>query len=188
MEGKPALRRRFRALRDALDPLARAEASATIGQHLERFCRSRRIRRIAAFCPLGSEVDLRPLMAARTDWLWYFPRVISTSPPRLAWGGEPLEPGLWGLQEPVLAQHFTPPVDLLLVPGLAFDEDGYRLGYGKGFYDALLDRLDERLPTLGVGFASQWTDRLPRDPQDLPVQGLVTERGVSWFGRPEDES
>lgn len=188
MDAKPALRKHFLALRDALDPRVHAEASASIARHLESLCRTRRFRRIAAFWPLGSEVDLRPLVAERTDWLWYFPRVASTAPPRLVWGGEPLEPGLWGLMEPVFSQHFMPPVDLLLVPGLAFDEDGHRIGYGRGFYDALLDRLGERLPTLGVAFACQRTALLPRDPQDLPVQGLVTERGLSWFGQQEDES
>lgn len=187
MDSKPTLRKRFRGLRDALESSVRATASAAVGRHLEAFCRSRRIRRIAAFWPLGSEVDLRPLVAARPDWLWYFPRITSTDPPRLAWGCEPLEPGLWGLMEPAFAQHFIPPADLLLVPGLAFDGEGHRLGYGRGFYDALLDRLDGRLPVLGVGFACQRVSRLPRDPQDLPVQGLVTEQGFAWFGPTGEE-
>ena len=82
---------------------------------------------------------------------------------------------------------FIPPADLLLVPGLAFDGEGHRLGYGRGFYDALLDRLDGRLPVLGVGFACQRVSRLPRDPQDLPVQGLVTEQGFAWFGPTGEE-
>ncbi len=187
MEAKSALRKHFRVLRDGLDPRTRSEASAAIGRQLESLCRSRRIRRIAAFWPLGSEVDLRPLVASRPDWLWYFPRITSTAPPRLAWGSEPLEPGLWGLMEPAFAQHFLPPADLLLVPGLAFDAEGHRLGYGKGFFDALLDRLDGQVPALGVGFACQRVSRLPRDPQDLPVQGLVTEQGLAWFGPPGDE-
>ncbi len=186
-ESKTELRRRFRALRDGMDPPARAEASAAIRARLDALCVSRRIRRIGAFWPLGSEVDLRPTFAARTGWLWYFPRVASTEPPRLAWGTEPLQPGLWGLMEPVLTQHFTPPVDLLLVPGLAFDLDGYRIGYGKGFYDALLDHLDDRILTLGVGFALQLHPRLPREPRDLPVQGLLTEKGLRWVEAREAE-
>lgn len=187
MDEKAGLRHRFRTLRGSLDPVAHGEASAAIRRRLEAFCVSRRIRRIGAFWPLGSEVDLRPLIAAHTEWLWYFPRVASTDPPRLAWGTEPLQPGLWGLMEPVLTQHFTPPVELLLVPGLAFDEEGYRLGYGKGFYDALLDHLDNRMTILGVGFDCQRVPRLPREPRDLPVQGVLTESGLSWFGLPDDE-
>lgn len=184
---KPDLRRRFKNLRDQLDPQAHAEASAAIRSRIEAFCVSKRVRRIGAFWPLGSEVDLRPLFAARPEWLWFFPRVASTAPPRLAWGCEPLQAGLWGLMEPVISQHFTPPVELLLVPGLAFDGEGYRLGYGKGFYDALLDHLDDRCAILGAAFELQRTDRLPQDPRDLPVQGLFTERRLEWFASAEED-
>lgn len=188
LDSKVELRTRFRALRAALGAAEHAEKSAGIRQRLEVFCLSRRYRRIGAFWPIGSEVDLRPLFEARQDWLWYFPRVVSTVPPRLAWGTEPLQPGLWGMMEPEFTQHFTPPVDLLLVPGLAFDEDGYRLGYGRGFYDALLEHLDDRVTLLGVGFACQQVPRLPRAPRDLPVHGLVSEAGIWWVPRSDAEA
>jgi len=67
------------------------------------------------------------------------------------------------------------------VPGLAFDDGGFRLGYGKGFYDALIDHLDDEIITLAVGFEAQRTLRLPQSPLDQPVQGLITEAGLSWF-------
>lgn len=187
-ESKQALRDHFKALRAGLGAAEHAAKSAEIRQRLEAFCRSRRCRRIGAFWPIASEVDLIPLFQARPDCLWYFPRVVSTTPPRLAWGTEPMQPGLWGLMEPVITQHFTPPVDLLLVPGLAFDEEGYRLGYGKGFYDALLAHLDDRVTLLGVGFACQKVQRLPRDPRDLPVHGLVTECGLTWVHETDEAS
>lgn len=148
--------------------------------HLDRYGRDHRISRIGAFWPLGSEIDLRPAITAHPAWLWFFPRVASTQPPRLAWGTEPLEKGLWGLMEPTLAQHFLPPVQLLLVPGLAFDEQGHRLGYGRGFYDALLARLSPEVVTLGVGFESQMHQSVPVEPHDWPVQGLLSERGLVW--------
>ena len=83
--------------------------------------------------------------------------------------------------EPALAQHFLPPVQLLLVPGLAFDEHGYRIGYGRGFYDALLAKLPEEVLTLGVGFEAQMHLPVPVEPHDWPVQGLLSERGISWL-------
>jgi 5-formyltetrahydrofolate cyclo-ligase len=181
MESKPDLRKRMAALRAALPEAERAEANTRICERLLHACESRRWTRVGAFWPYRSEVDLRAAFTARPDWLWFFPKVTSTDPPRLAWGAEPLEPGLWGLMEPAFAQHFLPPVDILLVPGLAFDAEGYRLGYGGGFYDALLSKLDGRLPTLGVGFALQEVEALPLDPQDLPVGGVLTERGLRWF-------
>ena len=181
METKSEFRSHFRRLRNGAPPEARAAWSEAICGRLAEFCLSRRIRRIGAFWPLGSEIDLRPLVQGHPDWVFTFPRITSTEPPRLAWGPEPLEPGLFGLLEPVHAQHFLPPVQLLLVPGLAFDARGFRLGYGKGFYDALLDHLPGDVITLGVGFELQRTPRLPVSPQDLPVQGLMTEEGLTWF-------
>lgn len=178
MESKDEFRAHLKARRNALPEADRAIWSAEICRHLDRLCRDRRLTRVGAFWPLGSEVDLRPAVAAHPDWLWFFPRVASTRPPRLVWGTEPLEPGPWGLQEPVLAQHFTPPVQLLLVPGLAFDDQGYRIGYGGGFYDALLDHLAEEVLTVGVGFEAQLHLPLPVEPHDWPVQALISERGL----------
>jgi 5-formyltetrahydrofolate cyclo-ligase len=181
METKPEFRAHFRALRNGTPPEERAARSARVCARIAEFCVSRRIRRIGAFWPLGSEIDLRPLIQGHPEWIFVFPRISSTEPPRLVWGPEPLEKGLFGLMEPIHAQHFLPPVQLLLVPGLAFDSEGYRLGYGKGFYDALLDRLPEHTITLGAGFAFQRTPNLPVSPQDLPVQGLITDEGLTWF-------
>lgn len=182
METKAEVRTHFKASRDALPGPDRADWSTAIADHLDHFCRSRRITRIGAFWPIGSEVDLRPAISAHPDWLWFFPRVASTDPPRLVWGTEPLEPGGWGLQEPVLAQHFLPPVQLLLVPGLAFDDAGYRMGYGRGFYDALLAKVPDDLLTMGVAFEAQLHRTVPVEPHDWPVQALLSERGLRWIG------
>lgn len=178
---KKALRKAFKALRDGLPPEERDRASRIICQRIAHWATSRRFRQVAVFHPLGSEVDLRPLVQEHPGWLFYFPKVTTTSPPRLAWGTEPLEAGPWGLQEPVIAQHFLPPVALVLVPGLAFDRQGFRLGYGGGFYDALLPHLPKETTTLGVAFDAQLTDALPVDPLDQAVDGLLTERRLVWF-------
>lgn len=181
MVTKSALRAELKALRDGIGAEERATRSRSICTHLERLCRDRHISRIGAFWPLGSEVDLRTAVAGHPDWLWFFPRVSSTHPPRLVWGTEPLEPGPWGLMEPAFAQHLLPPVQLLLVPGLAFDHAGYRIGYGGGFYDALLPHLPDGVLTVGVGFEAQLNLDVPVEPQDWPVQGLLSEQGLEWL-------
>jgi len=181
LDTKFELRQQMKALRNGLDPDIRQQLSNRICQRITDFCLSRRIHRIGAFWPYGSEVDLRPLVQAHPDWTFFFPRISSTHPPRLIWGPEPLEAGMFGLQEPIHAQHFLPPVQLLLLPGLAFDSEGYRLGYGMGFYDAVLERLSEDVIAMAVGFSCQRCAELPRDPQDLPVQVLMTEQGVESF-------
>ncbi|HEU4951350.1 MAG TPA: 5-formyltetrahydrofolate cyclo-ligase, partial [Holophagaceae bacterium] len=174
MTAKAALRAELRTLRDGIAPEAREAKSAAIRSHLLKLCADRSFRRIGLFAPFRGEVDLRPAAAARPDWLWYFPRIISDRPPRLAWGTEPLEPGRHGILEPAFAQALLPPVQLLLVPCLGFDGDGYRLGYGGGFYDALLDHLPDTVLTVAVAFACQEVQDLPREPQDLPVRGILT--------------
>jgi 5-formyltetrahydrofolate cyclo-ligase len=179
METKAEFRAHLKRRRDALPADSHAVWSQGICDHLDRYCRKRRYTRIGAFWPFGSEIDLRPAVGAHPDWLWFFPRVISTQPPRLAWGTEPLEKGQWGLLEPTLAEHFLPPVQVLLVPGLAFDENGYRIGYGRGFYDALLTHLPEEVVTIGVGFDVQMRLPVPVDPHDWPVQALLSEQGLN---------
>ncbi|MBS1766295.1 MAG: 5-formyltetrahydrofolate cyclo-ligase [Acidobacteria bacterium] len=181
MDAKAALRKEMRVLRASIPAPEHRMKSAAIRARLLKVCLDRRLTRIGLFAPFRAEVDLMPAVEARPDWLWYFPRIITDQPPRLAWGTEPLEPGRFGILEPVFAQALLPPVQVLLAPCLAFDRDGYRLGYGGGFYDALLERLPEDILTLAVAFECQEVDELPRDPQDIPVQGVVTEHGVRWF-------
>jgi 5-formyltetrahydrofolate cyclo-ligase len=183
---KASLRKQLKILRNGLPAEKRVEWSLDICKHIEKVCVSRRIIRVGAFWPFGSEVDLRPLVRSRPDWLFVFPRVASTHPPRLAWGPEPLEPGLFGLMEPVVAQHFTPPVQILLVPGLGFDMGGYRIGYGGGFYDALLGRLSDEIIILGTAFSAQHVPELPIEPTDQPVHGIVTEAGIEWVNKIDD--
>ncbi len=177
---KAALRRRYLALRDSVDPLERATWSASACRHLADFCEARSIHSLAVFWPLGSEIDLRPLMDAHPFWTFHFPRIVSKDPPRLAWGPRPLGPGAWGLQEPLAAPFALPPVQLVLVPGLAFAADGHRLGYGRGFYDSVLAGLPPEVATLGVGFACQRCDRLPTGPTDLPVGGMADQCGITF--------
>lgn len=187
MVAKPELRKRFRRQREALGEAARTEASARLCAHIVHLCHSRRWTRVGLFWPHGSEPDLRPLVRSHEGWTFFFPKVTSSTPPRLAWGPEPLEPGFRGLQEPAFAQHFLPPVQVLLVPGLAFDDQGFRLGYGGGYFDALLERLPEEVTTLGVCFQALRVPSLPVDPHDLPVDGVVTEAGFRWFQEAEPE-
>jgi len=186
MTSKAEFRDRFRALRDGTSPEDRERWSRQICEQLTAFCVSRRIRHVGVFYPVGSEIDLRPLVEAHPDWTFFFPRISSTHPPRLVWGPEPLEVGLFGIQEPIHAQHFMPPVQLLVVPGLAFDQEGYRVGYGGGFYDAVIERLKDGVITLGVGFDLQFCPHVPAEPRDLSVDGLMTERGLNWFRSSED--
>ena len=86
--------------------------------------------------------------------------------------------GPWGLKEP--AAHFPQAEpDLLLVPLLAFNEAGHRLGYGGGFYDRTIAALG--VPAFGVAFAEQQMSSLPVEAHDMALTGILTEHGLKRF-------
>lgn len=94
-----------------------------------------------------------------------------------------LSPGYRGILEPhpQRARAIAPDaLDLALVPGVAFDEQGRRLGYGAGFYDRLLDRLPRRVLKIGLAFEFQVMPRLPQQPHDISLEAIVTESRVIW--------
>ena len=102
-------------------------------------------------------------------------------------GFEALVPGLFGIMEPDPARCPSPSEgsripELLVVPGLAFDRGGYRLGSGGGYYDRLLARpAMHAVLTVGYGYAFQLVSRLPRGSWDLPLHGLCTDQECLWL-------
>ena len=139
---------------------------------------------ISAYWPMGDEIDPRPLMEAlhgRGHPL-ALPAIRAAGQPLdfRAWRpGEPLQPAGFGTREPPQSAPLVQP-GLLLVPLLAFDAAGYRLGYGGGFYDrslALLRRAGDIL-AVGLAYAAQQVPAVPREPTDQPLDLVVTERGA----------
>jgi 5-formyltetrahydrofolate cyclo-ligase len=84
-----------------------------------------------------------------------------------------LAPGKFGVREPVIEAMEVPPgeVDLIVLPGVAFDKECYRLGRGRGFYDQWLLALPGS--KIGVGFDHQLLDRVPREPHDVQLDGVI---------------
>ena len=92
--------------------------------------------------------------------------------------GEVLEPGSFGIPEPLSHWPRAKP-DMLLVPLLAFDARGHRLGYGGGFYDRTLAALD--VPAIGIAYAGQEADSIPHEAHDRTLDMIVTEQGLRRF-------
>jgi 5-formyltetrahydrofolate cyclo-ligase len=110
-----------------------------------------------------------------------FPRVTARGEPlefHHVPDGDVLEPGSFGIPEPLDHWPRARP-DLLLVPLLAFDAHGHRLGYGGGFYDRTLALL--RMPAIGIAYGGQEVASLPREPHDMALNMIVTEKGVRRF-------
>ena len=142
---------------------------------------------VAGYWPLGSELDVRPLLLH----LRSFGRLVAlpVSGPRgqaltfRAWDpAVPLAAGRYGIHEPDADCPEVVPA-VLLVPLLAFDRAGHRLGYGAGYYDRTLDALRAVRPVLAVGvaFAAQEVDAVPCADHDERLDWIVTERFALRF-------
>lgn len=154
---------------------------------------ARQVTRVAAYEALGRELCVRPLLE------WWMRRGVEVVLPRVTGKGEmvfvacqepldaALHPGKWGLREPLGEPVPIESVDLVLVPGTAFDRHGGRLGMGGGFYDRAL--ATRRLHTpgamcLGVGYQFQLLEEwLPMASFDQRVDLVCTPQELVWCGR-----
>ncbi|WP_043829187.1 5-formyltetrahydrofolate cyclo-ligase [Muricoccus aerilatus] len=139
---------------------------------------------VAGFWPMGHEIDIRPLLRAlegRGHRLC-LPRTPKRGLPldfRAFAFGDAMDKGPFGTLQPLAeAAPLTP--GFVIVPLLAFDGAGRRLGYGGGYYDRTLAALPG-VPTLGVAFACQEMDEVPAGPLDAPLDAVATEAGVMRF-------
>ena len=135
---------------------------------------------LAGYLPIGSEIDPRPVMAAHEGPVCVPVMVGRGRPLRFRrWApGCALERGPFGVMVPERGEWLMP--EALIVPLLAFDARGARLGYGGGYYDRTLAALRGQAPVLAIGFAfaAQEVRRVPVEATDEPLDRIVTERGA----------
>ncbi|AGA68694.1 5-formyltetrahydrofolate cyclo-ligase [Desulfitobacterium dichloroeliminans LMG P-21439] len=95
-----------------------------------------------------------------------------------------IEPGRWGIREPKLeglTRVLPEEIDCIVVPGVAFDRQGNRLGYGGGYYDRLFERVRETTPKIALAFHCQIVESIPVEVYDKKIDALITERGIMRF-------
>lgn len=141
-------------------------------------------RIIAGYFPIRSEINVLPLMRrlGAAGWVTALPEIVAADRPlrfRLWRPDDPTVHGALGIAAPGGDAPVIKP-DVLLVPLLAFDRLGFRLGYGGGFYDRTLAALrrEGAVLALGVAFAGQEITMVPRAELDQPLDGILTERSV----------
>lgn len=179
---KADLRARLLATRRGLGASARARASHRIRAHLAGLAEVARAEVVLGYAATDAEVDLDPLL---TDLLARGATValpvVEGSRLRLAAVTDldaDLVAGHLGVREPRADCATIDPtaVAVALVPGVGFDREGGRLGYGGGHFDRLLAPMEAT--TLGVAFHAQLVQQIPRRPHDVAVDRVVTEEGV----------
>ena len=177
---KKDLRKRVRQIRDAAPAEERARADRKIMDLLLSLDDFHSASWIYTYVSFGSEPDTRELIHYCLD----IGKRVSV--PRIekkemnfyrirSW--DDLVPGIWGIPEPKEGTEPAEEPGFMLVPGLAFDRKGFRLGYGGGYYDRYLAG-HEGFSTTGTSYASQLVDYLPVDQYDRPVDRIITENGI----------
>jgi 5-formyltetrahydrofolate cyclo-ligase len=186
-EVKPVLRKTVLGRRDAMDPGTRTALSRAIVNDLFGLSAYRRSGTVMAYADFGSELQTDEFMLHSLDQgkTLLLPRVNRRKRAldiyEVRDPGRDLEEGTWGIREPRpdrCARVDPDIIDFVLVPGLAFDAQGGRLGYGGGFYDRLLaSTLSTRTWLVAGAFEAQMVDQVPLDEHDVPMDVVVTEDG-----------
>ena len=167
--------------RDALEPAVRKLWSNQAQGNLindEKFLSA---RSVGAYSPIGSEAATNVILdeALRLGKRVALPKTESDGIRFYEFSKtDELTAGRYGIKEPRASSPINH-LDLIVVPGLAFDRAGHRLGYGKGYYDRYLKTA--KAFTVGLGFSFQLVDVLPSDDHDMKLGALATEKGIIHF-------
>ena len=192
------LRREMRQRRRALPDAHRAAAAASLAKVISRHRILRSAARIAVYLAYRGEIDLAPALALarRRGCRLYLPVITSIAKGEMYFtpfeAGAPLHRNRFGIHEPRLHRSQAVPVrtlDAILLPLVAVDARGWRLGSGAGFYDRRLshlrtDRRWRRPRLIGVAYEFQRVPVIEPQPWDVPLDAVVTERGYYPLHRP----
>ena len=185
-EAKAILRRAAIARRDALPLEERARAGEIIAARPFPVAVAAGTI-VSGFTAMKSEINPMPLMRKLADAgaRLALPVVAGKGKPLImrAWVfGEPLAAGVWGIREPKAEAAEVEP-DILIVPLLAFDRSGHRIGYGAGYYDMTIAalRAKKSIVAVGIAYAIQEVLAVPITPRDARLDLVLTEREVTDF-------
>ena len=177
-QAKRVLRRAVLAERDAVPQEDRSERSEAIADGFFGLPEAAGAETVLAFWSFGSEVDTAPLIARlRSEGKTVaLPRIeLGDVVPVVAAPETPMREASFGAMEPAGPALDVVELDLVVVPGVAFDRSCGRVGYGGGYYDRLLDKRREGVAAIAIAFALQIVNRVPSGAIDRRIDGVVTE-------------
>jgi 5-formyltetrahydrofolate cyclo-ligase len=175
---KKQLRREGKQIRSDLGDAARIQASQQICSHIEAWDAFRDAATILTYMPMQGEVDLTFLLARHPHKVWTIPKIHPGG--RMVfhrYDPDKLILHKFGMLEPAPDCPVISPeeIDLALVPGLAFDRQGWRLGYGGGFYDRFLSLYSGSFA--GITYQALLWDEVPHAAYDIQMPVVITETG-----------
>lgn len=176
MKEKNTLREEMKRQRALLLPEEKKLLDRAICQRLFSLIQERQAKVIHTFLPMEDEINIFPLLK---DLLAKGLTIVAPEalPKRrlrnwLLQDLDQLQDGVYGTQYPAHSQEYTGSYDLIIVPGLAFDHDNFRLGYGAGYYDAFLSDHPEAY-AVGIAYPFQVMDRVPREAHDVSLDMMI---------------
>ena len=187
-EAKAALRIKAHAARAALPQADRADAALAVRQYFFESITLNAGDIVAAYWRIRDELDCQPILVRLMDsnQTVVLPVVLGPDEPLdlRVWeqGASLYEAGFGTLAPSELAPKAEP--DIVIMPLLGFDKMGTRLGYGGGYYDRTLAKMRKKPMLVGLAFAAQELDAIPREAHDVPLDAIVTEAGMRHFGNP----
>lgn len=178
---KALLRKELLDKRLAIAPEDWRTRSDRLCQELVRWLKTQSFTKIALFRSYRQEPDLRPLETLWDITQLFYPKTIDTKGQMEFFahpGSKGFTLGRWGLEEPEATESPLLPDSetIIVVPGVAYDPEGYRLGYGGGYYDRYFHR--HPCSRIGICFHEFLLPRLPQDAHDQRVSYVLTDKGI----------
>ncbi|MDO5715364.1 MAG: 5-formyltetrahydrofolate cyclo-ligase [Tissierellia bacterium] len=173
---KREFREQFMGKRKSLSPEIRREKDQLIFQRLIDSFLYQENKNIFIFVSSFDEVNTHPMIeqALKDGKKVSVPKVMGKEMVAIEIKSlSELSPGTMGILEPTNEQEMEK-IDLCVTPGLAFDKKGYRIGYGGGYYDKFIGKHQEMI-TLGIGYDLQWTEEVPHEAYDRPLDYFLSE-------------
>lgn len=181
-QNKSELRQELLKKRCSISPEIWQTKSKEICHNLELFNLFIKAKTICSYFSFRGEPDLSILSNNNLTKKWAFPRCENKDLIWHSWTSkDELKKGKYGIKEPCfqLPQITFQEIDLILVPALACDDSGYRLGYGGGYYDRMFSKKDwQNIPTIGIIFESFYLAQLPSDSWDRKLDYVCTEKSI----------
>ena len=183
---KETVRQKMHKMRERMSVTECMEKSDRICERVEKFIHEKELRLIMVFVSMKNEVNTRSLIDRRIDHgkIVLAPVMDEVtkelSPYRLINNKNELVRNDYGIYEPhpqVCELFPVEQIELVLVPGLVFDRNGYRVGYGGGYYDRFFKKCPQAL-WLGLAYENQLVDYIPHEKWDVPVNMIATEGGM----------
>lgn len=183
---KQAIRQNLREKRKQISPVLYAKKSALIREKLEKLPEFQKAQNILAYVSTPEEVSTHEIIktALKNGKKIFVPRIHGDQMmvcPISDW--KELKPGNFGILEPceTINHELPEQIDVILIPGIAFDARGHRIGYGRGFYDRFLSQINntnnsKNTLKIGLAFHQQIVDEISEEEHDVPLDVIITEK------------